>query len=448
MEKGVNEVSSIFSVIVAIMVALTGLCGTLPETSKPVTLEAGITVDGDLSALAAAAGEQAGPAFSAVAELLSALTLRFAADRSAASLDVLLNGASAANLAVKAEEDGWAMVSSLFPSTQLTVKNETLASMMEGVKVNNPLASLDQEAIAAAIVGPVTQLIADIQATAGEPETGSWNVGGKDYTTKVTYNITTKELLEKILTTVQTVLKDENVAGLVSSMEGFDPASVEEALTSLREQDEAELPVLSAAEYSNEAGDTCAELILAKDEQSISLLIASAGKVTTVNLAVFDQLAVNLVVDEEAGTLDLNGSFAYQGTALTFTGSVKKTSDDSGDFAFTVSVPAGETPISLGVKGTVSAEAPVFEAAEGAKVVALEDMMKDEEAATAFSNEVQMGAFGLLGSIMQQFPGLAVLMNPGTGTTAPVEDAAVEEAPAEEAPVVEEAPAAEEAPAN
>ena len=277
---------------------------------------------------------------------------------------------------------------------------------------------------------------------------GSWNVGGKDYTTKVTYNITTKELLEKILTTVQTVLKDENVAGLVSSMEGFDPASVEEALTSLREQDEAELPVLSAAEYSNEAGDTCAEILLAKDEQSISLLIASAGKVTTVNLAVFDQLAVNLVVDEEAGTLDLNGSFAYQGTALTFTGSVKKTSDDSGDFAFTVSVPAGETPISLGVKGTVSAEAPVFEAAEGAKIGALEDKMKDEEAATAFSNEVQMSAFGLLGSIMQQFPGLAVLMNPGTGTTAPVEDAAVEEAPAEEAPVVEEAPAAEEAPAN
>ena len=423
--------SSIFSVIVAIMVALTGLCGTLPETAKPVTVEAGISMDGDLSALAAAAGEQAGPAFSAVAEVLNALTLRFAADRSAASLDVLLNGASAANLAVKAEEDGWAMVSSLFPSTQLTVKNETVQSMMEGVEVNNPLASLDQEAIAAAIVGPVTQLIADIQATAGEPETGSWNVGGKDYTTKVTYNITTKELLEKILTTVQTVLKDEQVAGLVSSMEGFDPASVEEALTSLQEQDEAELPVLSAAEYSNEAGDTCAEILLTKDEQSISLLIASAGKVTTVNLAVFDQLAVNLVVDEEARTLDLNGSFAYQGTALTFTGSVKKTSDDSGDFAFTVSVPAGETPISLGVKGTVSAEAPVFAAAEGAKVVALEDMMKDEEAATAFSNEVQMGAFGLLGGIMQQFPGLAVLMNPGTGA------APVEEAPAEEAPVAE-----------
>ena len=278
MEKGVNEVSNIFSVIVAIMVALTGLCGTLPETAKPVTVEAGISMDGDLSALAAAAGEQAGPAFSAVAEVLNALTLRFAADRSAASLDVLLNGASAANLAVKAEEDGWAMVSSLFPSTQLTVKNETVQSMMEGVEVNNPLASLDQEAIAAAIVGPVTQLIADIQATAGEPETGSWNVGGKDYTTKVTYNITTKELLEKILTTVQTVLKDEQIAGLVSSMEGFDPASVEEALTSLQEQDEAELPVLSAAEYSNEAGDTCAEILLTKDEQSISLLIASSGR--------------------------------------------------------------------------------------------------------------------------------------------------------------------------
>ena len=48
MEKGVNEVSNIFSVIVAIMVALTGLCGTLPETGDVIhCYDGGYTADPD-----------------------------------------------------------------------------------------------------------------------------------------------------------------------------------------------------------------------------------------------------------------------------------------------------------------------------------------------------------------------------------------------------------------
>ena len=43
--------SSILSVIIALMVALTGMCGTMIDTSKPVTVEAGIALEGDLSVL-------------------------------------------------------------------------------------------------------------------------------------------------------------------------------------------------------------------------------------------------------------------------------------------------------------------------------------------------------------------------------------------------------------
>ena len=181
------------------------------------------------------------------------------------------------------------------------------------------------------------------------------------------------------------------------------------------------MPVLSAAEYANEAGDTCAEILLAKDEQNISLLIATAGQVTKVDVDMLGQLTVSLVIDQENKQFDLNASFAYEGTAMNIVGFLK-VADDRSDFAFSVTIPAGEAPITLGIKGTATHDAPVFEVAEGLNVVALETMMTDEDAATAFSNEFQMGAFALVGTIMQQFPGLAMLMNTGTG---------VQEAPAE-----------------
>lgn len=409
--------SSILSVVLAIIMALTGMCGSVAKEGKPVTVEAGIILDGDLSVLMAGGGEETGSAMDSVKSLLNALSVRFGADTSIAQMEILLNGTSAASLAAMAQDGEWSVVSNLFPSTVLTVKDETLQQL---TSMSGP--DLDPEAIAEAVKAPLEQLVSEIRATAGEPETGSWTVGGVEYTTKVTYSITTKEALEKILTAVQTILNDERISGIVSMLgDQFDPAQIEESLASIKEQDEAEMPVLSAAEYANEAGDTCAEILLAKDEQNISLLIATAGQVTKVDVDMLGQLTVSLVIDQENKQFDLNASFAYEGTAMNIVGFLK-VADDRSDFAFSVTIPAGEAPITLGIKGTATHDAPVFEVAEGLNVVALETMMTDEDAATAFSNEFQMGAFALVGTIMQQFPGLAMLMNTGTG---------VQEAPAE-----------------
>ena len=409
--------SSILSVVLAIIMALTGMCGSVAKEGKPVTVEAGIILDGDLSVLMAGGGEETGSAMDSVKSLLNALSVRFGADTSIAQMEILLNGTSAASLAAMAQDGEWSVVSNLFPSTMLTVKDETLQQL---TSMSGP--DLDPEAIAEAVKAPLEQLVSEIRATAGEPETGSWTVGGVEYTTKVTYSITAKEALEKILTAVQTILNDERISGIVSMLgDQFDPAQIEESLASIKEQDEAEMPVLSAAEYANEAGDTCAEILLAKDEQNISLLIATAGQVTKVDVDMLGQLTVSLVIDQENKQFDLNASFAYEGTAMNIVGFLK-VADDRSDFAFSVTIPAGEAPITLGIKGTATHDAPVFEVAEGLNVVALETMMTDEDAATAFSNEFQMGAFALVGTIMQQFPGLAMLMNTGTG---------VQEAPAE-----------------
>ena len=411
--------TSILSVVLAIMMALTGMCGTAAKNGQPVSVEAGIVLDGDLSILMAGSGDQAeqmAPAMDALKSLLNALTIRFAADSSTAQMDILLNGTSAASLSAKAEEDGWAVVSSLFPTSMLTVKNETLEQF------NTTPAIEDPEAIAEAVKAPVEQLISEFKATAGEPETGSWTVGGVEYTTRVTYGITTKEALVKVVTTLKTILSDERLAAVVASAgDSLDISSLDDAVADLQEQDESEVPVLSVAEYANEAGETCVEIILEKDGEGITTTVATAGQVTRVDLDALGQLTLSMVIDQENKQFDLTASFAYEGAAMTLTGSLK-VADERSDFFLNISMAMGEAPITFGIKGFAAHEAPVFDAAEDLKVVALESMMAEDEAsaeaAAAFGNEFQTGLQTLLGTVMQQYPALLTLMMGGVGSSA------------------------------
>ena len=413
--------SSILSIIVAIVVGLTGLCGSMSAVDKPVSLEAGITVDGDLSALMP---QQEGSAqglevIEPLKKLLNALKLRFAADPSAAQLEILLDGASAASVAVKAEDEGWAMVSTLFPATKLTVSNETLNSFNEAATANMSLNSAgDTAALGEAIGAEFEALFQAFRDKAGETETGSFSVGGVEFTSKTPYNITTKEAAKLILETLKKVLSNENVASFAASLgQTVTPEQLDEALENIEASKDEEVPALILAEYANDAGDTGLEVLLQKDDQSMGLTAVTVAGVTTANLDIFGQLTASLVFDQENKQFDMNAAFASGEANLNLAVSVKA-ADDRSDFSVTVAVPMGETPITLDISGAVTHDAPVFEEAEGLKIADLESMMKDEEAAAAFGNEFQVGLLSLLTKVMQQYPELAVFMNNGQSTPA------------------------------
>lgn len=436
-----SSANGILSVIIAVVMLFSGMCGSVAKTGEPVSVEVGLTLEGDLSALIPAgetaaveaeaaeeaveaaaedaAAEEAAPAedpqaklISEITSLVNALSIRFAADSSAAQLDIKLNGTSALALAGKEADGVWSVVSTLFPSSVVTVTKETLDSFMQasaGAGASNPLSSIDAEALAEAVKAPLEELSAYFEGAKGEPETGSWTVGGVEYTTKTAYNVTAKEAFTKILTAVKTILNDERLADIVALMgDEFDPATIDNALESLAEQDDDQIPILSAAEYANEAGDTCTELILSQNEQSLSLLIAVSGAVIKADLDIFGQLTAVLVLNEEAGQYTLEGNFTTDdGMPVAFAGELA-VADAQSDFAFRVTVPVGETPITIGIKGTAAHDAPVINT-ESLKVLSLEAMMTEEgaEDAAAFNNELSTGVMQLLmGTLGAQYPTL------------------------------------------
>ena len=432
--------TNFLSGILAVIFALTSLCSGVMGFSAehPVTTEIGIALDGDLSMLT---GSVSGDTSGVIAKLLSALSIRLSADASVGQMQVKLNGNPVASLSVQKQEDGWAAVSDLFPTTKLTVKNESLASAIpaEGNSLSM-LSGLDLTGVAEVVLGHVGPALEALQGTIGEPEAGSFTVGGVEFTQKTPYNITTKEALELILPAVKEIVSNETISGFAAQLgQDLDPESVQESLEEIQAKDDSELPALSAAVYSNEAGDTATEVVMEKDGEGISFVAVSSGKVITVTLEAMNQMNAVLVIDEESKLYTWTLAFESAGTAMNVNGSVQ-VQDEGSDLEVALAMPVGETPLELKIKAHNTWEAPVFEASEDLKELALESLEEDEEAATAFNTEIMQSMMTLLLKVSQEFPELMTLMTPASQSPQ-VEEAPAEEVPAEDA--VEEVPAEE-----
>ena len=432
--------TDILSGILAIIIALTSMCGGLMNSGagQPVSAEISVNVDGDLSMLGV--DGQSEEVTAAVTKLLSVLSIRLSADADAGQFQVKLAGDPVSSLSVKKQDDGWAAVSSLFPSTMLTVKNETLTALTSAAGSSAALpGNVDQEAILAAVQAPFDEMMEAFRQKTGDPETGSFALGGVEFSRKTPYNITTKEALVLILTAVRTIANDEKIAALLAqAAPDYSPESLDQSLEDLKNQDESELPVLSVAEYGNDAGDTAFELSLEREGQLVSILSVTSGQVTRIDISVQDQMNASLVLDEENKEYSLDLSFsAYEGT-ITLKGSLK-VQDERSDLEALLTMPAGGgIPMSLKISAAITGDAPVFEAAEGLKEIALETLMQDEDAQTAVSTEVSQSLMLMMLKISKEYPEIVTIMTPsGAGQGTVVEEAPAAETPTEDVPVVE-----------
>ncbi len=412
---------SLLSGILAVILALASVCGGLTSSnvSTPVTVELSVGLDGDLSAVGGS-----GMPVDTIKSLLNDISFRISADpANVAQLQVLLGGEPAASLSVKQQEDVWAAVSSLFPNTIVNVKNETVESMMSQMmgESSNMMASLQDKItpeLMEALSAPIQEAVEALSAKAGEPEVGTFEVNGVTYTTRIPWNVTTREAGLIILGAVKKIVSDEKVAPLLAEFNlGEAAEKIEETYAQFESSDEAEMPVLSAAQYANEEG-ACVEIVLSKDEESISFIAANAGEVMTIDLSAMGMMEASMKVDSAAKTFDLAVKFASNGSLVDLKANVAVT-EEGATIAVAADVKSGETALTLKLNAKLTAEAPAFEAAEGLTVFDIDN--PTEEASAAFQNDLQTGLGTVMGVVMQKYPELMQLMQGGTSEPAPVE---------------------------
>ncbi len=432
--------NQIFSVVLAIVMALTGLVGNLSanNVAQPVSAEISITkLEGDLSSMISTSGsvQMTPEILEVITKLLSALSLKISSDTTVGRLDVSANGLPVANLAVKHREGGWDVVSSLFAKSLLTVEDSTMsmfsATSDSGISLST-FSSVDPAALAA-VPAAIESVIAGFAEKEGEPETGTFTVAEKEYTTKIPVNVTTKEAGILVLTAVRDLLNDETFAPLAAQLgNDFNAESIENSLAELQEKDDADLAETAIAKYVNDAGDSAIEMLIKQDEQQVTLVYAQSGKKTDISIQALGIAEAYISIDQELQAIGAAISIAQNGQKVDLV-----LSSVTAENGTTIEAELSFQGIVLGIKAVISSEQPVFEAAEDLKVVAMEDLMKDEEAYNAFNTELTQGLMTASVSLLTVAPELMTLLMPSTGTG---QDAVVEEAPTEEAVVVEETP--------
>ena len=173
-------------------------------------------------------------------------------------------------------------------------------------------------------------------------------------------------------------------------------------------------------------------MLIKQDEQQVNLVYAQSGKKTDISVQALGIAEAYISIDQELQAI---------GAAISITQNGQKVdlvfSSVTAENGTTIEAELSFQGIVLGIKAAISSEQPVFEAAEDLKVVAMEDLMKDEEAYNAFNTELTQGLMTASFSLLTVAPELMTLLMPSTDAG---QDAVVEEAPAEEAVVVEETP--------
>lgn len=419
------------SVFLAIAVMLSGFGGMISPSGDPVSVEISLgaaidpamlssvipSTDADASGEAASAAPTADSIAEMIQKLTAALSLRIAAEKDAGEFQILLNGEPAATVASRKAADGSVeVVSSLLPTTKLTVSAETMNMLASSMNPVNALGSVDTAALTAAVTDALNALLADIAEKTGEPETGSFSVHGGEYTVKTPLNITTKELALAVLNCAKTILANETVASALTQVEAKVSAdSLDETIANLESQDEAEMPVTAAAVYTNEAGDSCMDFELTKDDQNVDVAVINAADITTVYVAAMNQLELSLVVDPTASSMILEGSFDANGQTANLSLSLSELEGQS-VLHLTVAYGAAENPsVTLQISGTVTPGKGVTAAfdAETLKPVAFESLMsadENSEEAAALGQEFQTGIMTALMSLISVVPEAASLL--------------------------------------
>lgn len=419
---------NLISVILTIIMAFTGICGGLQGAGVKdgYSVELKASLDGDLSAMIP--DENTAKQVSLVQSLLDAISLRLVAGPESGQLDINGDEGNLASLSVKKQEDGsWASVSTLFPSSIVTVSSEFINAAMAQVGGLLPgsaaglpgtAANVDLSGILAEIQPQLTEMIVSYTSAFGETETGSFTIQGVEYTKRTPFTMTAKEAVTLALTTLKTILENQGVQSLLSSVSpGFSTSGLDDTLENIQNTSEEDAPVLNAAKYENEDGDNCFDLSLSKDPLSILFTLATSKGITRATLKYGEQLDASFEMDPTARSFALNvTAVPAPGQNVAVNASLKLTGADSGTLQLDLNVPMPLSAKAIGAKVEIkfSKAVPVFEASEDLKTVVLDQLKDGSDEMTSLNAELVVGLSTVALRLMNKVPAIRDLLIPAT----------------------------------
>ncbi len=252
-----------------------------------------------------------------VKSLAGNLALRLIIGKAEAQADLLLKDTAIGNIAMRTDGDNITIVSDLLDSVALSLNLKELQDEAAGALSADSL-KIDPQAVSVLVTGLLGKITAGFEAAYGEVETGSWDLEGAVFTSRKPINMTTKEFLILIMTSLKETLADPQLAEMMAAL-NYDPASLDKEIESLQNTSDEDLPPFVAYRYTNDAGDVFTSIemdTLKTDPSSGGNITVTYGTVAGKFIArpgmaspIFT-LSAAVNADPQAKTFDLAADYA------------------------------------------------------------------------------------------------------------------------------------------
>ncbi len=304
----------LISLILALMMALMAV-PALAETVAPdgKTMDLRMEVNGDAllqlmapGADASEAAEAMGGFVDTIVSILNNISIRVSTNQTGMQGDLLLKDQSVAMAALQMGEKGAVIVTDVLPSYVLSLSGEKIQELLGQLTGGAADAiALDPENLEK-LTEKIAPILEKFQSWIGEPEAAEYTFEGMVFPVKMPVNVTVKEILTTVAELARTLLAEKTVAATMEKI-GLTAEQAEEKIKELEETPEENLPVLTAASYANEAGDSLFDILLTKDEQmNITVQAGTVGGKTVARVNAMDSITVKMDLDSATGILNAN----------------------------------------------------------------------------------------------------------------------------------------------
>ena len=394
--------NKLVSLVLALMMAMFAVSALAEEPAEPSpsTVDISFVLNAaTVGSLFGAEDAESAKMFDTIADVINNLGIHVVSDGVDAELDITSKNEPVISAAFLRDTDCTKILSTLFPNTVLKLEQDAIPA--------TPKVSIDPETLTV----PFDKAMADIMSKVGEEEDAAENMFDTDFTKKRPVNITTKEALLTMFGALRDILGSEQTKSLIESLKssGVDVSisDIEEEIEKIKNTSDEDLPAMEAALFSNENKDEVLSIKLTKEEQTFDIKAGTVAEGLEIECTDGAQFVKLHAPKDEATELRMN--LDMDGMPLGIAAKIyanEKPSRAAIGIAIAntqlleINITAQDTGVLSGkfsVEGKNEISAKDLEAAEG-------------EAFEAFMAEIQTGAISSLGTLMQQFPNLATVM--------------------------------------
>ena len=265
--------SSVLTIILAVIMALSPAAGSVVNPDQPFAYEAHLSLNADnIASIVRNTGapmpEETLQTLGAVEDILNAITFEGTVGLDKVELKLTAGDDTLLTAGVKYDEKGAVIASSLLGSQVVTVTDETIRKMQEEQmnsaaqsmsfadyrSLMDAMRQLDKEQIEKDCVEAGDKLAAAIEQKKGETETGEFTVDGMIFTGKTPVSVTSAEFVELLLNSFKELVQKDSLKPITQNSGKEVAIRIDEMIKNLKESPEEQQPKLELAIYTDANG--------------------------------------------------------------------------------------------------------------------------------------------------------------------------------------------------